>query len=270
MILAPLNYSLIRERGMDNKIPLIKMENIHKWFGKIYALKNIDFEVYSGEIVGLIGENGAGKSTLIKILSGVLRQDRGDIYFNSKNIGCLTVKKAREIGIETVFQEQALIDCFDVGRNIFLTREPVRKIGFLKLINYKKMYSQAKIPLELLGLKLSPRQEVQYCSGGERQGVAIARAMEFKAKLVILDEPTRNLSVQGVLQVKEFIRKLKESGISVIFITHDIHHIFSLADKFVVIARGEKVLEINKKDTTVEKIESYLVKLSSGQKKAKL
>ncbi len=250
---------------MKNDVPLIKMVNIHKWFGKIYALKNVDFEIYDGEVVGIIGENGAGKSTLIKIISGVLKQDKGEIYFRNKKIENLNVKKARELGIETVFQEQALIDCFDVGRNIFLTREPVVNIGFLKLINYNRMYSEAEKPLRLLGLNLSPKQEVQYCSGGERQGVAIARAMQFKAKLVILDEPTRNLSIQGVLQVREFIKRLKNTGIAVIFITHDIHHIFSLADRFVVIARGEKVLEIEKKDSTIEDIEKVLVDVSSSK-----
>jgi len=249
---------------MRKTIPLVNMVNIHKWFGKIYALKNINFEIYKGEVVGLIGENGAGKSTLIKILSGVLKQDRGEIFFENKKVNDLDVKKARELGIETVFQEQALIDCFDVGRNIFLTREPLIKAGPIKLINYNKMYEDAEKPLKLLGLKLSPKQEIQYCSGGERQGVAISRAMQFKAKLVILDEPTRNLSIQGVLQVREFIKRLKNSGITVIFISHDIHHIFALADRFVIIARGEKVLEIEKKDSTIDEIEKLLVDIASN------
>lgn len=252
---------------MKENIPLIKMVDIHKWFGKIYALKSIDFEIYGGEVVGLIGENGAGKSTLIKVISGVLKQDKGEIYFRNEKIENLNVKRARELGIETVFQEQALIDCFDVGRNIFLTREPVRNLGLMKVINYERMYSEAEKPLKLLGLNLSPRQEVQYCSGGERQGVAIARAMQFKAKLVILDEPTRNLSIQGVLQVQEFIKRLKTSGIAVIFITHDIHHVFALADRFFVLARGEKVLEIEKKDSTIEEIEKLLVDISSSRMK---
>ncbi len=249
---------------MSEKKPIVEMVNIHKWFGKIYALRNVSLKIYMGEVTGIIGENGAGKSTLIKILSGVYKQDRGEIYFNGKPIENINVKKARELGIETVFQEQALIDCFDVGKNIFLTREPVIKIGPLRLINYKRMYRESEKPLKMLGLKLSPKQEVQFCSGGERQGIAIARAMEFKAKLVILDEPTRNLSIQGVLQVLDFIRKLKNNGISVIFISHDIHHIFDLADRFIVFARGEKVLEIEKKDSSIESIEKLLVKISSG------
>ena len=251
---------------MEKNAPLVKMVNIHKWFGKIYALKNIDFEVYRGEVVGLIGENGAGKSTLIKILAGVLKQDRGEIFFENEKVHDLDVKKARELGIETVFQEQALIDCFDVGRNIFLTREPLRKVGCIKVINYTKMYEEAEKPLKLLGLRLSPKQEVQYCSGGERQGVAISRSMQFKAKLVVLDEPTRNLSIQGVLQVREFIKRLKNSGITVIFISHDIHHIFALADRFVVIARGEKALEIEKKNSTIEEIEKLLVDIAANPK----
>jgi len=251
---------------MGERIPLIRMQNIYKWFGKVCALNNADFEICEGEIVGLIGDNGAGKSTLIKILSGVIQPDRGEIYYRGKKLNRLSVKDMRNLGIETVFQEQALIDCFDVGRNIFLTREPIIKLGPIKIINYHKMYEKALNPLKALGLGVSPKQEVSFCSGGERQGVAISRAMQFKAKLVILDEPTRALSIQGVRQVDSFIRKLKEKKIAVIFITHDIHHVFSLADRFMVLSRGKKILEIEKKDFTAEDLENLLLKVSEMKK----
>ena len=249
---------------MKQNTPLISMKGIYKWFGKVCALNNVDFEIYKGEVVGLVGENGAGKSTLIKILSGVFRQDKGDIHFLGKKQIHLSVHDARRLGIETVFQEQALIDCFDVGRNIFLTREPMRQIGPIKIVNYREMYKEAKKPLESLGLGVSPKQEVQFCSGGERQGVAIGRAMQFKAKLVILDEPTRALSIQGVKQVHSFIQKLKDSNISVIFITHDLHHVFKLADRFVVLSRSKKVLETEKKGFSLEELENMLLKVTSN------
>ena len=249
---------------MLQKTPLIRMQNIYKWFGKVCALDNVDFEIYEGEVVGLVGENGAGKSTLIKILSGVIHQDKGKIYFEGKKLNHLSVKDIRELGIETVFQEQALIDCFDVGRNIFLTREPTHKFGPIKMIDYHKMYEEAVKPLKSLGLGVSPKQEVQYCSGGERQGVAIGRAMQFKAKLVILDEPTRALSIKGVKQIHSFIRKLKDKKIAVIFITHDLHHVFPLADRFVVLSRGAKVLdEMKGKGFTVEELENMLIRVSA-------
>ena len=253
---------------MDKRTPLVRMKNIYKWFGKVCALDNVDFEIYEGEAVGLIGENGAGKSTLIKILSGVIQPDRGEIFFEEKKIDRISVKNIRNLGIETVFQEQALIDCFDVGRNIFLTREPIIKIGPIEIINYRKMYKEAVNPIRMLGLGVSPKQEVRYCSGGERQGVAIGRAMQFKAKLVILDEPTRALSIQGVRQVHSFIKKLKERKVAVIFITHDIHHVFALVDRFVVLSRGKKILEHEKKGITVEEVENLLLKVSETKNKS--
>jgi simple sugar transport system ATP-binding protein len=245
---------------MSKEVPLVKMENISKWFGKVCALNSVDFEISEGEMIGIVGGNGAGKSTLIKILSGVIKQDKGEIYYRGENVKNLSVKKMRELGIETVFQEQALIDCFDVGRNIFLAREPVFKIGPIEIVNYKEIYKRSLKPIEELGLNLSPRTEVQYCSGGERQGVAISRAMEFKAKVIILDEPTRNLSIKGVNQVNSFIEKLKKDKIAVVFITHDIRHVFSLADKFVILSRGKKVIELEKRDLTVEGLENMILK----------
>ena len=249
---------------MNQNIPLIQMKNIYKWFGKVCALNDVDFEIERGEVVGLVGENGAGKSTLIKILSGVFYQDKGEIFFQGMKQGNLSVTAVRKLGIETVFQEQALIDCFDVGRNIFLTREPMAHLGPIKVINYKKIYKESQKPLKSLGLGVSPKQEVQYCSGGERQGVAIGRAMQFKAKLVILDEPTRALSIQGVKQVQSFIHKLKENKIAVIYITHDLHHVFQLADRFVVLSRGRKVLETGKEGLTLQDLENKLLKVTTN------
>jgi len=238
---------------VNKKTPLVKMENIHKWYGKVRALKGMNFDIYSGEIVGLIGDNGAGKSTLIKILSGVLPKNRGKIYWKGKEVSISSVKKARKLGIETVYQDRAVIGCLSVAQNIFMGRQPVRSWGPIKVLDKDKMRREAEKLARNLKLHIfSPNQEVRFCSGGEIQGVAISRAMYFKAKLVILDEPTTALAVSGVKKVLNFITRLKSEGIASIFVTHNLHHVYSVADRFVVLSRGEKVADVKKEKTTID------------------
>jgi len=237
---------------------LVKMVNIEKWFGKVHALEGIDFEVKCSEIVGLVGDNGAGKSTLIKVLSGYHLADKGEIYFEGKKVNITSSLHARKLGIETVYQEQALAPNLSISRNIFMGREPVRSLGFM---DKKSMDRGSMEALESIGLHLrSPDALITMLSGGERQGVAIARALHFKAKLVILDEPTIALSVGEAQQVLEFIKQLKREGISVIFITHNLYHVFPSADRFVVLTRGEKVADIQRKDTSIDDLFELIVK----------
>uniref|UniRef100_A0A7V3YLG8 Sugar ABC transporter ATP-binding protein n=1 Tax=Candidatus Caldatribacterium californiense TaxID=1454726 RepID=A0A7V3YLG8_9BACT len=237
---------------------LVRMVNIHKWFGRVYALRGVDFEVYRGETVGLIGDNGAGKSTLIKILSGYHQADQGEIYFEGQRVRISSPRDARKLGIETVYQEQALAPNLSIARNIFMGREPVRRWG---IIDRKVMNEESMKALANLGLRLrSPDLPVVTLSGGERQGVAIARALHFKAKLVILDEPTVALSVKEVEEVLEFVRQLQREGISVIFITHNLYHAYDIAERFVVMARGKKMADVKKKDTSPEELSQLVIK----------
>jgi len=240
---------------------LVEMKNIHKWFRKVHALRGVDFNVNQSEVVGLIGDNGAGKSTLIKILAGVFPPDEGEIFFMGKRVKFSSPNDARNYGIETIYQEQALADDLSIARNIFMNREPQKSIGPIKLLDYKKMKKESSKALSQLGMRISSMdQEARFCSGGERQGIAIARAMYFKAQLVILDEPTRALGVAGVQRVLDFVKELKNIGIAVIFITHNLYHVFPIADRFVVFVRGKKVEDIPKRDTSISKLAEVIVK----------
>jgi len=242
----------------QNGQPLVRMVNIHKWFGRVYALRGVDFEVGQGETVGLIGDNGAGKSTLIKILSGYHRADRGEIYFEEHKVNITSPRDSRRLGIETVYQEQALAGDLSIARNIFMGREPVKNLGIL---DRKKMDEESMKALEELGLHLkSPNLPVKTLSGGERQGVAISRALLFEAKLIIMDEPTVALSVKEVREVLEFIRKLQKERIAVIFITHNLYHVFDVADRFVVMARGKKMADVKKEEISLDELSELVVK----------
>lgn len=242
----------------SHKKSLVKMVNMHKWFGKVHALRGVDFEVNHSEIVGLVGDNGAGKSTLIKVLSGFHPADDGEIYFEGKRVTITSPRQARKLGIETVYQEQALASEMSIARNIFMGREPVRSLGFL---NKKAMGDESMEALESIELHLrSPDTLIAMLSGGERQGVAIARALHFKAKLVILDEPTIALSIKEAQQVLEFIKQLKKEGIAAIFITHNLYHVFPVAERFVILNRGERGADVRKEDVSIEKLSELIVK----------
>ena len=237
---------------------MVKMVDIHKWFGRVYALRGIDFNLKRGETLGLLGDNGAGKSTLIKIRSGYHVADRGEIYFDGKKALIHSPRDARKLGIETVYQEQALAPNLSISRNIFMGREPLKGLG---LLDKKVMDEESMQALKHLGLRLrSPDVPVITLSGGERQGVAIARAIHFKAKCVILDEPTVALSVKEVNEVLEFIRQIKREGISSIFITHNLYHVYDIAERFVVMARGRKMADVKKEEVTRDNLSDLVIK----------
>ena len=221
----------------ESKGVLVKMVNIHKWFGKVHALKGVDLEVKHSEIVGLVGDNGAGKSTLIKVLSGVHLAEEGEIFFEGRRANITSPGDARKLGIETVYQEQALAPNMSISRNIFMGREPTRILGFMdkKAMDKGSMEALRSIRLDVA----SPDLLITVLSGGQRQGVAIARVLHFEAKLVIMDEPTIALSIKEAHQVLEFIKQLREEGISVIFITHNLYHVFPVAERFVILGSGE-------------------------------
>ena len=237
----------------NQNIELLKCEGINKWYGNLHALKDVDMSINKGEVIGLIGDNGAGKSTLIKIICGVHKLDKGSVHFEGNQVSIDNPKAAMKLGIETIHQYSTMFQEMSIARNVFIGREP-KKFGlnFLGLLDEKTMDHESMKAIKDVGLDLrSPHIPVKELSGGERQGVAIARSMFFKSKMLILDEPTNHLSVKETLKVLEYIQSLKNLGIGSIFISHNLYHVHEVSDRIVGMARGEKVCDMNKDETTV-------------------
>ena len=227
---------------------LIELRNVTKRYGGITALNEASLHVSSGEVVGLIGDNGAGKSTLIKTLVGVCRPDSGDIMIRDNRVENWTALKAREAGIETVFQDRALCPQQSIVWNIFMGKELTYPFGFIR---EKEQIKEANRLIREIGFTsklIHAGSPVGNLSGGERQGVAIARAIYNKAELIILDEPTNALSLNETKKVFDFVKNVRESGRSVLFIGHNIYHVYDISDRFVILDRGEVVHQLNKKD----------------------
>lgn len=239
----------------SEKVPLIELRGIHKWYGHIHALKGVDFKVYDREVVGLVGDNGAGKSTLIKIICGIHAPDEGEVYFKGKRIRFNSPRDAIKLGIEAIHQNTGLVDSLNIMRNVYLGREPIKRFGPFKWLDVKKMGSDSLKALSKLGLEInSPTIVVNELSGGQRQGVAIARAIYFKTNLLLLDEPTNNLSVKETEKVLEYVRALRNEGTSSVFITHNLYHVYPIADRIVILKLGEKIGEFRKEETSVEEL----------------
>ena len=245
---------------MDNG-NIIECNKLNKWYSGVHALKDFNLSIKKDSVVGLIGDNGAGKSTLIKILSGAHKADSGQVFFEGNEVKFRSTKEAMNLGIETIYQYSALIPEMSIARNIFIGREQISyKIGSLGIMKRTEMDTAAMDALNDVELHLrSPETPVNQLSGGERQGVVIARAMYFKSKLLILDEPTNHLSVKETNKVLRFVEGLKKQGVTSIFITHNLNHIFPIADHLCVMARGEKISDMEKKDTTIEELTDLLV-----------
>jgi simple sugar transport system ATP-binding protein len=235
-----------KEGGVGKR--LVELKNVTKSFGNVNAVENVSLYVDEGEVLGLIGDNGAGKSTLIKILSGVHAPDSGEIYVKGQKVSRWNAAKSREAGIETVYQDRALVVQQTIVSNIFMGREITNFLGFMDM---KKQYSEAERLMRDIGFTskvFNPNSLVATLSGGERQGVAIARALYYDADLIILDEPTTALSLTETQKVFNFIQAVKDKGRSVNFIGHNIYHVYDIADRFTVLDRGKVVLEAPKAD----------------------
>jgi simple sugar transport system ATP-binding protein len=243
--------------------PLLSMSNIYKSFGEVEVLTNVDFEVGSNEIIGLVGDNGAGKSTLIKIITGVHPPSSGEIYYKGEKITRQSVKRSRELGIETVYQERALADQQALWRNVFAGRELTHKFGFLKV---KQQKAETKLLIrEHMGFTseaIATDSMVLSLSGGEKQGIAIGRALYFEADLIILDEPTMGLSLSETRKVLDFVHSIKAQGKSAIFISHNIYYVYPVADRFVILDRGNVAGEFLKKDISQEELVEKMVQLA--------
>lgn len=246
----------------DSSNPLVEMRGISKRFGAVQALDKVDFEVFPGEVVGLVGDNGAGKSTLMKILAGVLPSDEGQIYWEGRPVQIRTPHEARALGIEMVYQDLALADNLDVAGNIFLGRELGTPLlgRLVRVLSRRHMQARAREILELLQIQVaSPQQKVRYLSGGQRQAVAVGRAVLAQARLVIMDEPTAALGVAEVEKVLGLIRRLKDQGIAIIFITHRLPHIFAVADRIIVLRGGRRVGSRYVRETSIDEVIKLIV-----------
>jgi simple sugar transport system ATP-binding protein len=218
--------------------PIIEMRQIDKSFGAVRALREVDLTLYPGEILGLVGDNSAGKSTLMKILTGAYHRDAGEILVAGEPVHFKSPHESREVGIEMIYQDFALCGNMDVGQNIFLGRWPRRGI----FVDRRKMYSQADVVLKRLKVDVnSVYQRVESLSGGRQQSVAIARAISFEPRVVILDEPTANLSVMATERLLETMLELKKQGVAQIIISHRLQDIFAVGDRVMVLKRGEYV-----------------------------
>lgn len=236
--------------------PIISIREMHKWYSGVHALKGVSLDVYPREAVGLVGDNGAGKSTLINILSGSTQADGGEILLEGKRVDFRNPREAMDRGIETIYQYNSMVPTMSIARNIFIGREPLKAsvlgLGFL---DQKRMAEDSVRAIADVDLHLrSPDALVGELSGGQRQGVAIARAMHFKSKVMILDEPTNHLAVKETQKVLGFVQSLSDLGITSIFISHNIHHVFECCDRIVAMARGEIVLDKPVGETSMEEI----------------
>ena len=246
--------------GNGNGTPLVYMENITRRFGLIAALEDVNFTVDRGEIVGLLGDNGAGKSTLIKVLTGVHTPSEGQIFFEGQPVSIPSPKVARKLGIETVYQDLALVNLMSISRNFFLGREPGRRRGPVKVLDKQMMDEQTVKALGDIGIEIRrPQEEVLRLSGGERQSIAIGRAAHFGQKLLILDEPTSALSVGETRKVLNYTQEAKKAGLGVIVITHNIGHVYQVADRFTIISHGHKVGDFMKGEVNQEEIAAMIM-----------
>jgi simple sugar transport system ATP-binding protein len=238
----------------------LELRNVSKFFGEVRALENINFQLGRNEIVGLLGDNGAGKSTLIKIITGYYQPTSGEIYFNGKKVDHLSVPKARELGVETVYQERALAELQTLWRNIFLGRELCNSMGFLDIRRMKD--ETHRLMTQSMGFTshaISPDSRVGKYSGGEKQGVAIVRALFFDAEIIVLDEPTMGLSLKESAKLVNFVKSIKQVGKSAIFIDHNIFHVYNVADRVVVIDRGRVAGEFLTKSIGVTELMEKMV-----------
>ena len=245
---------------------LVRMEHIHKSYGRVEALRDVTFTVGEKEIVGLLGDNGAGKSTLIKVLSGAVPLTSGDIFIRGQKVDIRSTTDAISHGIETIYQDSALVTQLSIARNLFLGREPVTGPRFMNRMDQKAMAAVAQTLLKQVGItkEIPPTTPISALSGGERQAVAIARAMHFDSDLIVLDEPTNNLGVAETQGVLSFVRNARDSGHSCIFIAHNIHHVFRVVDRIVVLRAGQVVADdIDPKTTTIEHVEAVITGLAT-------
>lgn len=246
---------------MEDHNELVRMANINKFYGRVHALRDVSLRILRGEVVGLLGDNGAGKSTLIKVLSGAVPMSGGEIFVKGHKVEMTSTTDAIANGIETIYQDSALVPQLSIARNLFLGREPVKGPSFLNRLDHEAMNDVARNLLKKVGITkdIPPETPITALSGGERQAVAIARAMQFDSDLIILDEPTNNLGVAETQGVLRFVREARNTGHSCIFIAHNIHHVFQVVDRIIVMRGGRIVADdMDPKQSSIEEVERVI------------
>ncbi|MEW5814330.1 MAG: ATP-binding cassette domain-containing protein [Spirochaetota bacterium] len=240
---------------------LLEVKDITKRFGGLVAVNKVSMGVNEGEVVGLLGDNGAGKSTLIKVISGVYKPDEGKIFFRNEEVRVENPMHALALGIETIYQDLALAENLNVYSNIFLGREKLKKaLGLINVLDHDYMHSESKKVLDKLEIEIpSLKNKIRMLSGGQRQAVAISRSIYWDAKFLIMDEPTAALGIAEQKKVLDLVRVLKSHGIGIIIISHQLYDVFSVADRLVIMRRGEKIAERMTRQTNPDEIVSLIV-----------
>ena len=237
--------------------PLVEMKDMNVTFGGVHAVENVDLDLYPGEVLGLVGGNGAGKSTLIKTLSGAQRPDSGQIYINGDPVTIDNPRDAKALGVETIYQTLALAENIDAPANMFLGRELTTGLGNL---DDTAMEAATREIMARLNPKFQNfKTPVSFLSGGQRQSVAIARAVHFNARILIMDEPTAALGPAETEQVRQLIRQLKQEGLGIVLISHDIHDVFDLADRMTVMLQGKVVGTVRREDVTMDEVLAMII-----------
>ena len=262
---APERFTLEGYSMVENKTLWLRAAKVSKHFGAVLALEAIDVNVRLGKVLALVGDNGAGKSTLVKLLSGAHAPSGGEIIINDHPVTIESPGKARQLGIATIFQELALVENLTVYENIFLGREMTRPILGLPILDKKRMRNRVVQLIEELGSHLSsPSALVSDLSGGQRQAVAIARAIDLETKLVIMDEPTAALAVAETRKVLRLIEQLRDNGRAVLLVSHNLNDVFEVADRIMVLRRGRKVAECERSETDLEEVVSWITGAKPG------
>jgi len=241
--------------------PLIEMKNIDLYFGTFRALSEVSVDFYAGELVGLVGDNGAGKTTLIRILSGLYTPTTGEVYFAGRRISRFHPKLAIDLGIETIQQTVGLCENLSVARNYYLGREPVKRVlGIVPILDFAKMRADSNKVIRTFGLResVNVNDEMALLSGGEGQSFKIGRAVDFRNKVIIMDEPTNHLSVRERAHVNDLALQLRDQGLLVIYITHDIFQVHRLADRIIILENGRKVVDTPKEAMSAEALEQII------------
>ena len=255
----------MEERNVDlqtdaSLTPLLELRKVSKRYGLVQALSDLDFHIMPREIVGLLGDNGAGKSTVIKLMSGVVQIDSGEILAMGQPVHLNSRRDSEALGIETIYQDAALVDTMSITRNIFMGRELTNRLGFMQ---HTKMAAIARKVLESavhIGGIESTEKLVGDLSGGQKQAVAIARAVYFKRLILLLDEPTSALAVRATEALLDYIRKLKDDNVSSVLVTHNLYHAYQVCDRFVVMSHGQKIYDVPKRDTTIEELTQRVIR----------
>ncbi len=241
--------------------PILQVKDLYKRFGGLVAVDHVSLDIHPGEVVGLLGDNGAGKSTLIKMISGAYKPDGGQILLNGEAVSFSTPLEARRRGIETIYQDLALCDNLDASANIFLGRERMRhQLGIFRVLDRPYMLRESRQVLDQLDIRIPElRSPIRQLSGGQRQAVSIARAVYWNARLMIMDEPTAALGVPEQLKVLELIRTLRNQGVPVILISHNMQDVFAVADRVIVMRRGNKAGERKISETSENEVVGLMV-----------